>query len=222
MIAECALDTAVDCQRQPDEPFLNSLRQFMNATSNPIIDLAIYFPIVREILAVICRVFSPTGQFTQSIIDRVQRAIDLRREDPACRHNDMLQLMLDAAENKATDQSDSDNSESPSPAVAPSGSLLRRTKYLLSDDEIIANAWVFLLGGFETTANSLAYCAYLLATNPDVQDKVYQELVDHFVVRIGFLSIRSTWISEVALFCLYVAPIMNFAINAFLQVFANR
>ena len=56
-------------------------------------------------------------------------------------------------------------------------------KYLLSDDEIIANAWVFLLGGFETTANALTYCSYLLATHPDIQDRVYQELIDNFQVK---------------------------------------
>jgi thromboxane-A synthase len=39
------------------------------------------------------------------------------------------------------------------------------------------------LGGFETTANALTYCSYLLATHPDIQDRVYQELIDNFQVR---------------------------------------
>ena len=55
----------------------------------------------------------------------------------------------------------------------------RRPQYLLSDDEIIANAWVFLLGGFETTANALTYCSYLLATHPEIQDKLQQEIVEN-------------------------------------------
>lgn len=188
MIAECALDTTVDCQRYPDDPFLNALRQFLNsAHKNPIIDMAIYFPLVKKILAVVCRIASPTGQFTQSIIDKVQRAIDKRRSGQVYRHNDILQLLLDAAEKPMNDQqqqhSDSENSDvtTPSPPTVSSSST-RRMQYLLSDDEIIANAWVFLLGGFETTANALSYCAYLLATHPDVQEKVYQEIIEHIEV----------------------------------------
>ena len=172
----------VDCQRNPADPFLNSLRQFMKSTANnPIIDLAIYFPLVKKILAIICMIFSPIGQFTLSIIDSVQKAINDRRSFSADEQkpNDILQLLLNAAENKSTDQNHSDSDCSTS--SSDSGTLGRK-KYLLSDDEIVANAWVFLLGGFETTANALGYAAWLLATNPDIQDKVYEEILTHFGV----------------------------------------
>lgn len=175
VIGECALDTVIDCQRKPDDAFLNSLRKFLQAGNHPIIDLAIYFPVVRKILAVICRIASPTGQFTQSIIDNVQKVIDQRREDGTS-HNDILQLLLDAAENKI-DNSESDSSLSSEVNELRGGP--RRPQYLLSDDEIIANAWVFLLGGFETTANALTYCSYLLATHPEIQDKLHQEIVEN-------------------------------------------
>ena len=58
---------------------------------------------------------------------------------------------------------------------------------LLTDAEIVANAWVFLLGGFETTANALTYCAYALATHPHIQDKLYDELVQHLGVILNRL-----------------------------------
>lgn len=172
MIGECALDTSVDCQRQPQDEFLNSLRQFLKKANNPVIDLAIYFPLIKEILAVVCRFASPCGQFTQSIIDKVQNVIDQRREDRfngnQTNHNDMLQLLMDAAENRLAEDGQADGRSS--------------LKLLLTDDEIIANAWVFLLGGFETTANALTYCAYALATHPEIQDKLYQELVEELGV----------------------------------------
>ena len=46
----------------------------------------------------------------------------------------------------------------------------------LSDDEIIAQAFTFLLAGYDTTGNALSYTTYLLALNPDVQEKLYQEV----------------------------------------------
>lgn len=49
-------------------------------------------------------------------------------------------------------------------------------KKKLMDEEIIGNAMTFMLAGYETTANALAYTSYLLALNPHVQEKVQAEI----------------------------------------------
>ena len=46
----------------------------------------------------------------------------------------------------------------------------------LTDDEIMAQAITFLLAGYDTTANALSYTTYLLALNPNIQEKLYQEV----------------------------------------------
>lgn len=46
----------------------------------------------------------------------------------------------------------------------------------LSDDEIMAQSITFLLAGFETTGTTLSSTAYFLATHPDVQDKLIEEI----------------------------------------------
>ncbi|KAL9967761.1 hypothetical protein ACROYT_G026053 [Oculina patagonica] len=46
----------------------------------------------------------------------------------------------------------------------------------LSDEEIVAQAVVFLLAGYETSSNTLAFTTYFLALNPDVQDKLRAEI----------------------------------------------
>jgi cytochrome P450 len=46
----------------------------------------------------------------------------------------------------------------------------------LSDDEIAAQSLIFLLAGFETTGTTLSCTAYLLATHPDLQEKLIEEL----------------------------------------------
>ena len=46
----------------------------------------------------------------------------------------------------------------------------------LTDEEIISQSFIFLIAGYETTANSVAYACYLLATNPDVQQKLINEI----------------------------------------------
>lgn len=49
------------------------------------------------------------------------------------------------------------------------------SKYL-SEEEIVANSVLFFLAGYETTGSTLSFCLYELATNPDIQEKLYQEI----------------------------------------------
>jgi len=44
---------------------------------------------------------------------------------------------------------------------------------------INAQSMVFLTAGFETTANTLGSMMYFFATNPDLQDKVYEEMIEN-------------------------------------------
>lgn len=179
VICKTALNSNVECQRDPQNHFLDALRLFFKSGTSRIIDIAIYFPTVKRLMSCL----SPCGQFTQSIIDKVQQAIHQHRqnrqqglEDDKKRHIDMLTLLLESAE------ASGDDSTNPLDAprrLDPHG----RIHYLLSDEEIVANAWVFLLGGFETTANTLTYCCYLLAKHPHIQQRVYEEIRQH--VQIG-------------------------------------
>ena len=50
----------------------------------------------------------------------------------------------------------------------------------LSNEEIVSHAVTFLLAGYETTANTLAYTSYLLALNPDIQEKLQSEIDSYF------------------------------------------
>ena len=48
----------------------------------------------------------------------------------------------------------------------------------LSEDEVVAQSFVFLLAGYETTSNTLSYVTYCLALNPEVQEKLIKEIDD--------------------------------------------
>jgi cytochrome P450 len=53
-------------------------------------------------------------------------------------------------------------------------------KPLLSDEEILGNAFVFILAGHETTANSIHYSLIYLACNPAMQKKLQADVDDIF------------------------------------------
>ena len=50
----------------------------------------------------------------------------------------------------------------------------------LTDEEIVGHSIVFLLAGNETTANALAFTSYLLALNPEIQEKLQAEIDGYF------------------------------------------
>lgn len=43
-------------------------------------------------------------------------------------------------------------------------------------DEIVGNSILFLLVGYDTTSNALAFTAYTLAIHPDCQEKLIEEI----------------------------------------------
>ena len=49
----------------------------------------------------------------------------------------------------------------------------------INDEMIEAQGMVFLLAGFETTANTLGSLIYHLAIYPEVQEKIFQEIIDN-------------------------------------------
>ncbi|EDO28312.1 predicted protein [Nematostella vectensis] len=53
-----------------------------------------------------------------------------------------------------------------------------RRKNKLSDDEIVAQCFTFILAGFQNTSNTMAFTSYLLALNPDKQDRLIEEIDD--------------------------------------------
>ena len=49
-----------------------------------------------------------------------------------------------------------------------------------TNEEIVSQTITFLMAGFETTSENLGYTAYLLALNPEVQEKAHDHIVKYF------------------------------------------
>ncbi|XP_042150455.1 cytochrome P450 3A6-like [Ixodes scapularis] len=103
--------------------------------------------------------------------------IDMRRSNPEARREDLLQLLLnaEAEEGVAVDvhqltvgyEGETSKSES---------KLSGRKRRTLTNAEILGNAIVFLIAGFETTSTALTFTTYLLAKFQDVQDRLRREI----------------------------------------------
>lgn len=58
----------------------------------------------------------------------------------------------------------------------------RPQRKMMTEDEIVGQAFVFLVAGYETSSNTLAFACYLLAINPECQRELQKE-VDLFFTR---------------------------------------
>ena len=49
-------------------------------------------------------------------------------------------------------------------------------KEKITDQDTVQHCFTFLIGGYDTTASTLTYVAFLLATNPNIQEKLIEEI----------------------------------------------
>ncbi|CAF3822196.1 unnamed protein product [Rotaria sordida] len=97
-------------------------------------------------------------------VDRLHHVVNARASlDETERRIDLLQLMLDVAtSNEIKDDNNSD--------VIP-----KKLQY----EEVVNNAFLFMIAGYETTSTALTYCTYILATHPTVQEKLRKEIEEY-------------------------------------------
>jgi cytochrome P450 len=46
----------------------------------------------------------------------------------------------------------------------------------LTDNEVMGNMFIFLLAGYDTTANTMIFCSMILALYPDIQNRLIEEV----------------------------------------------
>ncbi|CAL4073249.1 unnamed protein product, partial [Meganyctiphanes norvegica] len=172
VISECALAIKSDCQQEQNKNELfRAVRGFLKNALNPAILMALYFPSFAKILSIISNKFALSGRMTEIVVQNLKKVIAIRRNDLNVKTVDVLQLMMDSTETPMANGISS--KESPT-ANGLTSSI--KTRKLLTDKELIANIWIFLLGGFETTADALTYTTYLLALHPQIQERLYNEV----------------------------------------------
>ena len=98
-------------------------------------------------------------------------------------YKDLLQLMIEATGSEEGDSDDEEKEETEPQAAAERPAhktTIKPQKGILTDKEVCANATLFLMAGNDTTSIMLAYTSYLLALNPDIQEKLQSEIDAYF------------------------------------------
>ncbi|NXT48212.1 THAS synthase, partial [Pluvianellus socialis] len=186
VVGSVAFGTEVDSQKNPDDPFVKNCRTFFEMSLfKPLLILILSFPFITiPLLRILPN--KKQKELNGFFIQTIKNAIVFRdQQDAAERRRDFLQWMLDSRNSAGTlaagcfdaisPSAASRQNEVPLPGRAPSEEVQK----MLTDDEIAGQAFLFLIAGYETTTSTLSFATYLLATNPECQEKVLQE-VDEF------------------------------------------
>ena len=166
VVCSSSFGIEVNSQQNPDDPFVKNAKEAFsfNFGSNPFFLLNFLFPESKHIL----KYFNTTDtKALKYIKEATQKVIDERKALDSSQYSDLLQLMIDA-------HKDSDHDEDETAGLQTDGEKKRP----LTDDEILANSVMFLLAGYDTTASTLSWLTFCLATNLDVQNRLIREIDD--------------------------------------------
>ncbi|NWH74052.1 CP3AT protein, partial [Piaya cayana] len=155
VVTSTSFSVNIDSMSNPSDPFVTNIKKFLQLSLlSPLIVFLVLFPFVVPLLKKMnVTVFSSeVMNFFKEVFTKMKKE---RENGRSTDRVDFLQLMID---------SQSSNSTETSPYKS------------LSDEEILAQALVFVFAGYETSSSTLNFLSYNLATHPDVQQKLQDEI----------------------------------------------
>ncbi|XP_064613086.1 cytochrome P450 3A6-like [Liolophura sinensis] len=156
--------------KNPDDSFAQLLKKLLSPKISMMVLVNMIFPFITKIMKLFkISSFPKAWQETVDVIARdVKNNIDQRKQHGTTRR-DLLQLMIDAR----VDDLDSADVDVDRNALKTDVQNQRRG---LTETEIKAQCFVFMLGGYATTAGTLSMLSYCLAMNPECQETLIEEI----------------------------------------------
>lgn len=153
VITSTSFGVNIDSLNNPRDPFVENTKKLLKFSFlDPFFFSLLLFPFLTPIFDLLNIWLFPKSVinfFTKS----VKRMKESRLKDKQKHRVDLLQLMINSQNSKETD-----------------------THKALSDLELVAQSVIFIFAGYEPTSTSLSFLVYELATHPDVQQKLQEEI----------------------------------------------
>ncbi|XP_076056874.1 thromboxane-A synthase-like [Oratosquilla oratoria] len=158
VIDTCAIAMDLQCIKNPENDVLQMIRRFLQNPMPKFVSLFVLIPASRIFaifIVLMARLLGGQDSKADHVQVHLKEVIKKRKENPQKYvRQDALQLLLDASTEE--------------------NSVSAKTK--LTEREVVENAFMFVLAGYETTSNALGYTFHLLSVHSDVQDKLFEEI----------------------------------------------
>nr|QEV83809.1 cytochrome P450 [Brachionus rotundiformis] len=182
-IWNCAFGVDINMQYEKDNLYFKKCEEVFRISSNLILPqyLGIYFYEMKEfVLFVLTILMIVKANFANHekllpyfwLRNRIGELVKKRLDQENLKKKDYIQLLIDASADYNTEKS-FDYSE---------------IKKILSPKEVEANLVLFMLAGYETTSTALSYASHVLATHPDEQLRLHDEISAAFGTDLSLIN----------------------------------
>lgn len=175
VIATAAFGISVNSFANENNEFLVNGRRMLNFTT---IASALRLLLIK-VVPWIARAFDvqlidprATRFFRRLVLDTMET-----RQRQKIHRPDMINIMMQLKHGRVTEDGDHVEHEEFA-AVVESNVGKREVKREWSDTELIAQCFLFFGAGFETTSTILSFTSYELATHPDIQQRLFEEITE--------------------------------------------
>lgn len=177
IIASVAFGTDVDCFAEPENPFRKYGRKIFQPTLKNGFRL-MCFAVCPQLLKLL-RLHFIDADVEEFMFDAVKQMLELRENGKVVR-KDFFQLLVQLR-NTGTVQLDDEWKTT----------IANENAKTLTIQQITAQAFIFYLAGFETTASTISFSLFEIARNPHIQMRVHHEIDNVLKAYDGKLTYES-------------------------------
>lgn len=176
VIALCAFGIEVNTQKNPQNDFYRIGRSLMNPSIGTILKFLMmrFFPRVLKTFNIPVISNGSRRFFSSMVLGTMQY-----RERNNLKRPDMINLLMEAQKGTLHHTNDKEDESAGFATVNESKSTQEDeepAKRQWTNDEMVAQCLMFFLAGFETSATVMTVAAYELVGNPDIQQKLFEEI----------------------------------------------
>ncbi|RWS29416.1 cytochrome P450-like protein 4, partial [Leptotrombidium deliense] len=151
VIAKCCFAIDINSYKDPNNIFVQKVAELNQFRILPALAYFFIPDAVYKLLGFQRRNFQKFDYF----VDLINHVIN-EREKSKTEHSDFLQMVIEAVKNDKE--------------------FINETNNSYDRDMVIAQSILFLIAGYETTALLLTFCSYVLATEPQIQEQLHNEI----------------------------------------------
>ncbi|CAG9785904.1 unnamed protein product [Diatraea saccharalis] len=174
VIATCAFGLKVDSLREKNNDFYKMGKEAsdFNIRKFILFFAANSFPKVMKFLNI--QIFK---DITKKFFKHIVISTITERESQNIIRPDMIHFLMEAKKGKLLhEEKVTSNYDTGFSAVEESNIGMKKVDKVWSDDDLVAQAILFFIAGFETVSSAMSFTLHELAINPDVQDKLVAEI----------------------------------------------
>ncbi|CAK1547376.1 unnamed protein product [Leptosia nina] len=176
VIATCAFGLKVDSYTEENNKFYHMGKIAASFKFRQILMFLAYSAFPTLVKKLKLTLFSKsTTEFFTNLVQDTMRA----REENKIIRPDMIHLLMEAKKGKLNHDVKENAGDAGFATVEESDVGKNEVKREWTDNDLIAQAVLFFIAGFETISVAMSFTLHELALNTEIQDKLYEEVKEH-------------------------------------------